>query len=59
MGLCSRHLKTLSTSAQGAQPGLSDNLEGWGGEEREAQEGCGPCVIMVDLRCKAEINPML
>ena len=53
------HLKTLSTSAQGAQPGLSDNLEGWGGEEREAQEGCGPCVIMADLRCKAEINPTL
>ena len=56
MGLCSCHLKTLSISAQGAQPGLSDNLEGWGWEEREAQEGC---VIMADLRCKAEINPML
>ena len=40
---------------------LCDDLEGWGGGRREAQEGRGICILMADSLscCIAETNTTL
>ena len=52
--------KTVDEKLLYTQAALCDNLEGWDGGRREAQETWGICIIMADLhRCTAETNTML